>query len=52
MKPGLNPAPIITEEPTKAPDFYKGVEVYYASVEALKQTRQNSALFRETFGIT
>lgn len=33
------------------PDFYKGVDVYTASLETLKQTRQNSAQFREIFGI-
>ena len=33
------------------PAFYKGVEVYTASLDTLKQTRQNSALFREIFGV-
>ena len=36
----------------QVPDFCEGVEARYATVKALKLTRQNSALFRESFGIT
>jgi len=34
------------------PDFYKGMEVYYASLETLRQSSQTAPMIREIFGIS